>query len=76
VAVSANACPEIVISITIDAAKARFFIMALFPYVVISVGIAACKMLTPIWDCNAPMPLNSASERASCAQTRERRLLL
>jgi hypothetical protein len=32
-AVSANACPEIAISIVIDAAKARFFVMALFPYV-------------------------------------------
>src|SRR6266576_2975353 len=32
-AVSANACPEIAISIVIEAAKARFFVMALFPCV-------------------------------------------
>ena len=33
VVVPANACPEIAISITIDAANARFFVMALFPCV-------------------------------------------
>jgi hypothetical protein len=33
-AVSANACPEVAISVTIDAAKARFFVMAGFPYAV------------------------------------------
>jgi hypothetical protein len=31
-AVSANACPEIVISIAMDAAKAKFLVIVLFPY--------------------------------------------
>jgi hypothetical protein len=30
-AVCASACPEIVISIAIDAAKAKFFVIVLFP---------------------------------------------
>jgi hypothetical protein len=33
-AVSANACPEMAISVIIDATKARFFVMTSFPYAV------------------------------------------
>jgi hypothetical protein len=45
--------------------------MALFPYVVITQRIAAGRTLMqpkPIWACNPPMPLNSASESASVRQ--------
>jgi hypothetical protein len=65
----ANACPEIVASINTEAAKAKFFIMVLFPCLLpITRHIGEWK--TPgavmlIWACYSLALLNSASEAAS-----------